>query len=217
MAWAFTDNFNSYSAGNLTTQGGWSGSTNFQVETTQVFEGANGVECSSAALSSITRGSISETGGTYYFAEMMHTMGNNGNEAWLYMRDASNNSSNAGCGIRNISSVATLGYHDGNGEAFTSLTSGSLDVWYIFGIEFNLLSDLKSRFKWKQSGGTWSAYSAYASPTTAFATPITQAIMYVENGTWDVFYDTIANTDPAPDTTATVIKRRFLTLLGVGK
>jgi len=75
MPWVATDNFDSYSNGDLNGanagsgwSGAWSGSTNFDVQGTTVYQGAKAVQCASGGVEIERTVTTSVTEGTVYVA-----------------------------------------------------------------------------------------------------------------------------------------------------
>jgi hypothetical protein len=152
MATIFSDNFDSYSDGDLNGQGSWSGSTTMDVQGTTVQAGAKAIQSNNNGNGQIITHAFTATGGTPILS--------------VYVR---NNTANAQGAYSGISDSAGEGWYcvmksDNtwyltNPSAFSTTTavgSGwSANTWYKVEIQVDTAN---KRARARIDGGTWSSY-----------------------------------------------------------
>lgn len=193
MAWTAVDDFNSYSDGDLNTlnggtgwNGAWSGSSNFDVQGSTVYEGSKAV--TNTVSSNISRSLTTPVSG-------------DGNVMYIAMRKTTNNDGGMrllldSAGDRRVSISFNSG---GNilGEA-TTITSYSANTWYVLRITLNTDANtytVATSTGAYGSASTFSADSSAIAMTGASGGDIATVIFDVDVG-GDAFYDYISGTSP---------------------
>ena len=199
----FTDDFNSYTDGDLNGQGGWAGGTDFDIQGTTVCEGAKAVKLlQDAATQEIEKsGTLTNDGRVSFYARRSGNVGyaevklleGTGNKVWTDFDPNGN-----------------WRYH--NGGSYVVIGAISSNVWHLCEIEWRS-SDHYARYRLNE--GTWtnwdSAYSAWTSGLDKLSARIYNPANFSES-----FIDYIAEnpyptqisvSDSGVGTDALVIKR----------
>ncbi len=201
MAWVAIENFNSYSDGNLSFNNGgsgWSaawggGSDNevFDVQATQVYEGAKAIENITTAEATIERDlTTSVSAGKWYFA--MRSSSNSVGLIYLTFRDS------VTANIFHIR-LDSNGYirHSHEGQAATNLMTYNADQWYVIEVDFigGSTDTVDVRI---HDGNSWNG--PYNKSTYASGGNITRVTMgRGAAGTFNGYWDIITPTNPVVD------------------
>jgi len=176
-----TDDFNSYSDGNLNGNGGWSGDTAFQVQGSVVREGSKAVSASSASPVFIDKNGTSmfpNGQATFYFRRttttgilrfLLFDTNSSGGRVHIYIDD------NGNVNYYNASTIVQLG-------------SYSTDTWYSITVQWRI-SDKKARYSF--NGGT---YTAWDTTEVEFTNGLSYCRVQV-SGTGTSYLDYIAESD----------------------
>lgn len=138
---ATIDNFEGYSAGDLNGQGGWSGDTSFDVQTSVVNTGSNAIE---------------QVTGSGDQIDLSYSAAASGIIDW-YFRFTNTNSRRYVLFSNGSNAITYIGTRNGNIEAYHSggqatIVSASADTWYHLEFEWN-----GTTFRARADGGTWTA------------------------------------------------------------
>lgn len=179
MTWVAEDTFNTYSDGDLTGNNGgtgwaaaWSGSTNFDVQGTTVYEGAKAVNNTTNANANISRqlSAAVATTGTLYFA--MRRSLNNSGQIVTNIRNQLNQ--NAAQVVMNASGNITAG---SGGDTVTLVTGYSVNTWYVFRLAFDIAAGTYVVAYSTDAYGSAGSFSADTSAIPMTNTPV--SIQYV--------------------------------------
>lgn len=180
MATIFSDNFNSYTNGDLNGQGSWSGSVAFDVQGTTTYEGAKAVQGDSNANidkvgTGVTPGSIS-----VYIRSNKTTV-----QLGLHLKEGANLKI-----FFDLMANGNIQYRNPDSTWTTVLASYAADTWYNLQIEWRN-SGVDSEVRYRVDSGSWTAWVApFVDWTTNLDT--------VRLETWDVvagfigYYDNIS-------------------------
>ncbi len=212
MAWVAEENFNSYGDGDLHGENGgsgwataWSGSTNFDVQGTTVYEGAKAVENTTNAGVTISRNlSSTVTAGTWYMA--VRSGSNDTGFAYWQFKDTT------------TASIFAIGL-DSNGQITysreglgrTNIQAYSANQWYVIKLTYSAAGETMDVDI--HDGTSWSGdYNLV--PYTLGDDHILTAILGHTAQAFNSYHDIITATDP---TVVVSAGPRNLNLLGVGK
>lgn len=169
-----TDNFDSYSDGDLNTNNGgsgfsaaWSGSTSFDVQGTTTQSGAKAVQIASSENGEVTIDrslTTPFTSGTLS-VYLRRTGGNNWRDgAYVILRDNSADVAGFYLHVTNTSTgaVGATLYSGGTTDVFENGTL-SADTWHLFEAEFDCDTD---EIRARVDGGAWSSWLSFASAAT---------------------------------------------------
>jgi hypothetical protein len=217
-AFSITDNFNSYSDGDLNGtnagsgwSGAWSGNVNYDVQGTTVYEGAKGIQdaVGSNQNHTITRDFSGEISGDLYMAWRQSTV--TGACPYLILREGgSSRAILRGPCVAN----SNLTIYDYSPGSYETVQSGlSANTWYILHVEFDGTTD---RYRARVYTSSWQSFTAYQD--TNITTSVTRFEIQNEgesstSGTF--FFDTIQTTDPVPPSAPTF--RQGYDLINNGK
>lgn len=186
-AWVATDDFESYSNGDLNGQSGgtgwsgaWSGSTAFDVQGTTVYEGTKAVKATNpnGVIDRIlTTGTNS---GTVYFALRRSGTTNDGT---VDFRASGTNKIRISLNDNNIRAYDNSSFN-------TILTGFATDTWYLFEV---IYTDTSYTIKY-HDGASWS--SSYGPYTIDSGNVTGIRLSGGGSGTGDIYWDYIGDTDP---------------------
>lgn len=201
MAWTATDNFNSYSNGDLAGENGgsgWSGAWSngatalINVVDSPVYEGAKSIE-------------LNTTDNTFYTRDLTTAISTNGNILYMVLRRTSTSSGEIANSIRNSSTGNRVGIKmnaSGNitlvGTTTVTLKTGySANTWYAIRLTFNVIANTATAAISEgtyQTGGTWGSESSAV--TMNESGDIDRIGIGGDVGTGQDFMDYISGTDP---------------------
>lgn len=175
---ALTDNFDSYTDGDLNGQGSWSGGTDFDIQGTTTQGGAKAVLNTAAASSSISKNFTGSATGVQS----------------LYGRTA-DVTSDAVWSIRMGESGSAKHYiktNGGqvqyfNGAAYANLGAVSADTWFKLDIQWDASTD---QARYRLNDGTWTSYYSGVATYTQISTVIlVKDSADTDDAFWDSFSD----------------------------
>lgn len=212
MAWVYEQKFNDLNDGDLNGQDSWSGATSFDVQTTTKFEGTKALaDLAGSGDRSIVRAGMNCSSGVVYIAMNIHGYGVRGSAQLTVFKDS------AGKQCFEIQ----LRYPDGTediglyvvGNPLYLLTTVTVDTWYIIAAEWEKdhggAGVHMVRFKWKVSGGTYSAWTDWYNDSLATDGTIDSLGLRLTDSDYFGWWDTITPTDPAPDAPPAAAHRFF--------
>lgn len=177
MAWTFSDDFNSYSDGNLNGQGSWSGSTTYQIQGVTVYEGAKAVK-SIGANANIDRSITSVSSGVMYFTMMKPDT----------TQDAAFRLvSGASIWMQISFSAGNILLFDGTGNPTTLVTGYTTGTFYIF--EVTIISTSQLSLRYRAVGSAWSASTGTRSSSV---TGSVDKIQLNQGGSGTAYWDYIS-------------------------
>lgn len=184
MATIFTDNFNSYTDGNLVGQGSWTEQTsasNFDIQGTVVKEGAKAAFLTNVVGGSAPiiykTGSAIDTGRISFYARKNAT-----NKEALFTVEKISSHEGA---IVKFADDGNIQYF--NGSTYVTIQAYSTDTWYGVEIEWRV-SDHKARYR--INVGTWTDwYAVNGSSWTSFDS---MRVFGNNNGTDITYFDYIS-------------------------
>lgn len=205
MAWAATENFDSYTQGNDLNgsnsgsgwSGAWSADPSYDISAT-AFQGANGVQCASQNVDAIRGISAAVTDGIFHIAIRRSSLaaGENG----VVLRDGGSSR------IRITFTTTSIVLQNGAQDAsVTLLTSPSVDTWYEAHVEIDAAND---RARGRIDNDQWSAWLTVESYADIDDIRVTTG----STATGTFFIDDIREGSEPP--AASPIRRRMMT--GVG-
>lgn len=150
-----TDNFDSYTDGDLNGQGSWSGSVEFDVQGTVVQAGAKAVAYLASSSNSISKDFTASTTGVQSIWGRVSDVTIDGR--WSFRM-----ASGASAIFYIKTNAGNVVYFDG--ATYTTLGAVSNNTWFQVECQFDASTD-KARYR--LNGGTW---TAYASGTAVFTT-----------------------------------------------
>jgi hypothetical protein len=174
-----TENFNSYSDGDLSGQGSWLGENTWDVEGTTVYEGAKAV-------------SVTDSGISYSIYKNGTSQANGAISAWL--RQDSNTDSGGAFHIHEgatlivgsgFSSAGQIRYRDSVG--WNNYGAYSADTWYNFQIEWH--DAPTKQFRFRVDAGAWTDWK---SPVNAWTTGVDRVYLVANDSTYTAFFDNIS-------------------------
>lgn len=137
-----TDNFDSYSTGNLNGQGSWSGSTFYQVSTAQFQTSPNGVLCSQTDESgqTITKSISANTTGTQRVYMYMSSSGQlNTDELQLRLLEGA--TFKCGVKLRYLTASSNCDVQSVGSATTTEFTGITADAWHYLDLVFDCGTD----------------------------------------------------------------------------
>lgn len=199
MAWTAEADFNDLSVADLTGQSGgsgwtgaWSGSTNFDVQASVAYEGANAV--SNAGGSNIARTlTTSRVTGIVYIAMRKSSNSSGGKKSRLRQ---------SGGGIRVQINMLSSGNIVADASGSVTLVSGySANTWYVFRITFDTGAGTYTTATSTDAFGTAGTFSAESATSTMGSTGNISDVMFDsdtgDTGYWDYISDTTPFTTPS--------------------
>lgn len=196
-AYAGVDNFDSYSAGDLSGanggsgfSGAWSGHANYDVQNSTFFSTPNGVSVTGAANNNVVRVlSASVDSGNLYVAMRASGVTTAGAYANLDILD---NSNQRAMSIQ-ITPLGGSSNLTANGTASQNLiTTISANTWYIVHIEF--LSTTTFRARAKAAGGAFGSFTSTLTYQNSISSPT--RVAFQQNGAPTFYFDNLQTTDP---------------------
>lgn len=199
-AWTLEEGFEGYTAGNLNGQGGWSGSTSYQVQTSVTYAGGKAGSIAISDGLAITKDLPFQihTGSFYWAARRS---GNTTSDFDMILREDSTNKV-----FVRFDRNGNITYFDGS--VFNTLAAYSVDTWYPLNVEFN--DDTQpDKFRVRvYSGGSWGSFSPWTTTNGAYGAM--HAIRFDCNGSGGgtAYFDAISASDitasgggvtPSPD------------------
>lgn len=181
MAWTYEQKFNSLSTGNLNGQDSWSGDTDFQVENSVTYEGANAVRCTNGN-GYIARAVTGVSAGVFYIA--MRRPDTAGDAEYNVRTTA--NTADWGRVIMESSNIEVV-HSAGSSNLLVGYT---VNVWYLF--RFSILSTSTFTIEYSTGG----AFSGSLGTLTSITTGNVDTIRLGCGGTGDAYWDTITPTNP---------------------
>jgi len=176
------DDFNSYNDGDLNGQGSWSGSTNWDIQGVQTYEGIKAIECATGASMISKSGTGIDTGriNFYIFVES-----NAGVGAEFSLKEGNNSIAEVGIGVAD--DFIHIKYLDDQ-AVWTDFDDFTLNDWNLVEVEWRI-SDKKTRYRLNE--GTW---TDWVLPYDIFVSYIDKIQIYRYSGeaTASVFIDYIA-------------------------
>jgi hypothetical protein len=179
------DNFNSYSNGDLTGNSGgsdwsaaWSGSTNYDVQGTTVYEGAKAIGNTSNSSGNISRTFSAVTSGVFSVA-MRRSVNDTGltRTLWEYTGDGTQ------YGVE-LAASGNILLKSASGDV--TLQSYSADTWYVIELQ---VDTAVPRARARVDGGTW---SSWASPFEGSGTGgVNKLYLDQDNATASNYWDTL--------------------------
>lgn len=188
MAWTYEQKFNSLTDGNLDGQDSWSaavGAANCTVQTTEKYEGAKAIYLNGST--EVRRNITAVTSGVFYFAMRCKTTHTSADGVNIGARHVAGATYAFVVKFAWIGGALAIQYYS-NGS-YTTLTSASVDTWYVIGIDYD---GTNNRYKIRLNSGSWSAYLTTGSSGNTQIDRISVA----EDATWQGYFDTITPTDP---------------------
>lgn len=208
-AFSITDNFDSYSDGDLTGQNGgsgwsaaWSGSTGYDVQGTTVYSGAKAITDTIGANQNhtIIRDLSSETSGDFYVA--WRTSSVSAACGYFLLREGA-----SGRGYIRLPCTAAstnLTIYNNTGGTYENIATGlSANTWYVLHVQFDATTD---QYRARHYDGSWSAYTAYKDMVPG--TGISRIEIQNEgesSTTGTMLFDEIQTTDPFPEVSSDVL------------
>lgn len=192
MAWTYTQNFNSLTAGDLNGQDSWSGDINYDVSTTAPYEGANSVRFAAATEVNIERTITGVTSGIVRIAMRKDSVATGSPQMDFILYQGTTYLCSVGFGGNAGGAVAWI-----QGAANTTLATGlSASTYYHWDLEFDTSTDqCRARFATTEAGldsASWTAWQNFLSNATA--TEINKIRLSKGNGATDACYwDDIRN------------------------
>jgi hypothetical protein len=208
MAWVATDNFNSYSDGDLSTLNGgtgWSagwvngGTAVLSVQGTTVFEGSKALSCADASNS------------MFYYRQLTTAVGTDGNKLYGAIRRGLNNSGEANINLRTDTqsrlslSMRATGIIELAGSTTTTLAASyTTGTWYVFRITINASANTATAaYATNTFGGSmvWSAESSAV--TMANSGDLTRFAWFRDPNAGTDYFDLVTGTDPSVEVNKT--------------
>lgn len=195
MAWTAVEDFNSYSDGDLPGNNGgsgwsgaWSGSANFDVQGTTVYEGAKAIE--NTTSSNVSR-------------SLTTALSGDGHKVYVAHRRTANNSGQSVIGFDNsvpVHRVTIVFNASGNivGDGTTILAGYSANTWYVLRVTLNTDADTYTvAYSTDAYGsvGTFSSESPAITMGGASSTDITAIFLDIDVG-GDGYWDYISGSNP---------------------
>ena len=215
MAWTAIDNLDSYSNGDLNGNNGgsnwtaaWSGSVNWDIQGSVVYQGAKAAENINSAGGSISRTFTAISAGSLYLA-MRRTVANPGSGFLVSLFSGSTEV----CDVGGFLTGGTTRWRilDSNTVwkdiSTESIVSGQ---WYIINIEFDDAGHNNQYRARVYNGTSWSAFTAWYGTTNAYTT-VDKIQISCPTSETACYFDIITDTDPL---IVTVSSSKLL-LLGV--
>lgn len=210
MAWTYTQYFNTLSTAALEGQDSWvsifTGSGNFNVQTSVTYEGAKGVSVANATESYIKREVTGAPTGICQMAMRSSDFANPSVEFSLGETATSATAAkgriklNGGGG--NTNNIILRGASD------VSIQAGASNTWYLCDLEYDCSTD---QIRGRVDGGAWTSWINFAGSSNL--TNIDWIYISKENGSASaVYWDTLGS----GDTVASSRDARMLNILGVG-
>lgn len=153
---ALDDNFEAYSTGDLNGQGGWSGDTNFDVQTSVVNSGSNAVT-NGAASGSIAISITPDTAGLQRFYVRSDTIDST-NGIQLQFKDDGNS-------VFLLTVVQSAIDISGSTAEFAA-TGLSSDTWYEVDVQWDATRGTNGQVRARVDEGTWTSWVEAASSFT---------------------------------------------------
>lgn len=195
---ALTENFDSYTDGDLNGQGSWSGGTDFDIQGTTTQGGAKAVLHTAAASGSVSK---SFTGASTGVQSLYGRVADTSDGTW------SVRIGEAGAAKHYVkTNGGNVTYFDG--ATYATLGAISVDTWFQIDIQWDAATD---QARYRLNGGSW---SAYASGVATYTTLDTFILVKDNTSTGDAFWDTF--TDGGAVQITTPRQRHTLLTLGVG-
>jgi len=190
MAWIATDDFNSYSAGDLGTLNGgsgWSagwvdGGGTISVATDAAYEGINGVTAAASAAALYTRAiTTAVTAGTMY----VNMKSSSTSSVFYFILTESGN----GRMYIKFDSDGNIKIYDNGSATYQTITAYAANTWYQIAINWDTAVQAN---KYRASVNN-SAYTSYYTVTGGTFTNITGVILERDNTVGNVYWDRISD------------------------
>lgn len=154
MATIFEDDFNSYTDGDLNTQGGWGGKITFDVQGVVVKEGAKAVINQTAGDQTMSKDGVALTDGKISFYARVHDHANWGSGKYIIfvIHSGSPWLTHPSILAAKFGQDGWLAYDGGNILEFND------DQWYLIECEWRSSPDYKERVR--IDGGAWQDWAA---------------------------------------------------------
>jgi len=178
------DDFDSYTDGDLTGQGSWSGDVTFDVEGTVFQAGTKAVKSATTNDEIVKTFTLAATGMQTVWGRISTTNA----DAWaLRMKEGASER------IAVRTNAGNLEYY--NGASYVVIGAITVDTWFQVDIDWDF-SQQKARYR--LNAGTWTAFANLLSNMTA---GISGMALQHNNGAGDAYYDSLAdgNTPPATE------------------
>lgn len=184
--WTYEQKFNTLNDGDLNGQDSWSGNAQFDVQTSETYEGAKAVAITNPSGNpEVLRNVTAVADGTVYFT-MRSTVNNKAFQIDLL---------DVGVGI-----VRTQFSSNGQiqtlepGPTYVSLQAYNANQWYVAKVTFNGTTDQHSISI--HDGSSWSDYGPYTTYEVGEFVQVERINVWAEDGTLVAYFDTITPTDP---------------------
>lgn len=193
MAWTGEDNFDSYSNGDLNSQGSWSGSTLYDVQGSVVYQGAKAVSRTTMATGgTIAKAFTAATAGSMYIA--MRKDSSTQGTSYTLLTDSSEG---VCCYIRMHNDSKIYAYDGATG--YVNIGSYAANTWCVINAEWD---DAGHPDQWRcrfHDGTSWTAFTSWISTYNAITAGIDTVTLDIDNtgGTPTAYWDLITATDPA--------------------
>lgn len=211
MAWVATDDFNSYSNGDLSTLNGgsgWSagwvkngGSATLSVQSSVLFEGAKSLSYSDAGTS------------MFYYRQLTTAISTDGNIVYVAMRRTANNTGEASINIRTDSAsrgsvvMRASGALELAGTTTVTLQATySANTWYVIRLTINASADtITAAYATGAYGGTYTFSSESSAVSMTNSGDITRFAFTSDPSAATNYFDLITPTNPSVSLSASEV------------
>ena len=185
--WTYEQNFNSLADGNLSGQDGWMGDVQFDVQTSEIYEGTKGVSAVGDWTSNrINRPFTGVNDGSVYIAMRVSATVHTAPLAFY-----------EGAGYRMAIGFLNTGYIaiQDNVSGWVNIQTYNADQWYVINIEFDNVAQA-NKYRARVYDGNWSAFSDWKTILGGSYTNIDTISLYNDQAAATIYWDTIKSTDP---------------------